>query len=121
MRRIIAISLILVTISGLALAEVATEAKFKPQAYVLKIGSTQYIVITPLDKEHSVLVAQKGSKDQYMVEGIMARSLTQTVKLIAGKPSNDSSIRKLVDEMVAARAVYLGGDKAVAKLAKANR
>ena len=113
MVRIIALSLIIISISGLAVAEVATEPKFQPKAYTLDFLTTRYTIIAPLDKDHSVLIADKEGNDNYMIEGILARTVAQAVKFMAGEPKFDKQSKKLISEMVKARAVYLGGEKAV--------
>ena len=108
-------------ISGLAVAEVTTAPKFRPQGYLVTIGSARYVVITPLDKSHSVLIARQGSQDQYMVEGLISRAFAEGAKLIAGKPSKDPSVRRFVNEMVLARQATLGSEKAVVSNKIASR
>ena len=122
MRRILALCLILVTISGLAVAEVATEKKYEPKGYIIEVASVEYLAITPLDRSGSVLIARMGSQDQFVIEGVLSKSASKAVKLIAGEASKEKRVEKIVKELVTAREVTIAGDKAIAEMAaKARR
>jgi len=110
LKRLIALGIIVLSISTLAMAE--TSQPFQPGAtpYSVKFGEYKIIVVTPLDAKRSVLIGiqEKGQKepDSYLAEGIVALAVSRLAKMVA-RVDASKPVGRYARSMVQARDLAL--------------
>jgi len=110
LKRLIALGIIVLSISTLAMAENSQPYDPTAKAYSMKVGEYKVIIVTPLDAKRSVLIGvqEKGQKepDSYLAEGVVALAVSRLAK-IAGRVDSSKEATKYAKSMIEARELAL--------------